>query len=207
MSRSEQKSQTRQRILDAAGRVFRSGGYGGTGVDALAKEAGVTSGAFYVHFASKADAFRESIALAVADVACAVRQFQAEYGAGWWPAFVRFYLGTKRKRELTESCGLQCFAAEVARTDPSAKSAFEAELRKVAVAIITGPRSPNAPLDEEAACCALATLIGAVTLARAVDDPNLADQIASSAEKVLLPSEPAVSHHQKPRAARTQKSR
>ncbi|MBI5462293.1 MAG: TetR/AcrR family transcriptional regulator [Gammaproteobacteria bacterium] len=193
MSRSEQKSQTRQRILDAAGRVFRRGGYGGIGVDGLAKEAGVTSGAFYVHFASKADAFRESIVQAVADVTGAVRQFQSDYGADWWPAFVRFYLGTKRKCELPESCGLQSLAAEVARTDASAKSAFEAELRKVASAIIAGPKSPYAPADEDAACSALATLIGAVTLARAVGDPTLADRIASSAEKALLPTESSVS--------------
>ena len=61
MSRSDQKLQTRQRILEAAGRGFRKGGFGGVGVDGLAKEAGVTSGAFYVHFGSKAQAFSESV--------------------------------------------------------------------------------------------------------------------------------------------------
>ena len=45
MSRSEKKQETRQRILDAAGRGFRKGGYDGIGVDGLAKQAGVTSGA------------------------------------------------------------------------------------------------------------------------------------------------------------------
>lgn len=191
MSRSEQKSQTRQRILDAAGRVFRRGGYGGTGVDGLAKEGGVTSGAFYVHFRSKADAFRESITQAVADVTGAVLQFQSEYGTDWWPAFVRFYLGPKRKCELAESCGLQSLAAEVARADAASRAAFETELRKVAGAIIAGPKSPHAPSTEDAACSALATLIGAVTLARAVGDPTLANRIASSAEKALLPFDPA----------------
>ena len=59
--REEQKKLTRQRIVDAAGRGFRRGGYGGIGVDGLAKEAGMTSGAFYVHFDSKKAAFRESM--------------------------------------------------------------------------------------------------------------------------------------------------
>ena len=68
MSRSEQKSQTRQQLLQGAGRGFRKAGFGGIGVDGLAKEAGVTSGAFYVHFDSKAQAFRESVALGMAEL-------------------------------------------------------------------------------------------------------------------------------------------
>jgi AcrR family transcriptional regulator len=68
VSRSEQKEQTRQRILEAAGRSFRKGGFGGIGVDGLAKEAGLTSGAFYVHFGSKAEAFRESVQQGMADL-------------------------------------------------------------------------------------------------------------------------------------------
>ena len=41
------KQEARTKILDAAGRGFRRLGFGGIGVDGLAKEAGVTSGAFY----------------------------------------------------------------------------------------------------------------------------------------------------------------
>ena len=75
-TRTEQKQQTRQRILDAAGRGFRKGGFGGIGVDGLAKEAGVTSGAFYVHFDSKATAFRESVVKGMSDLKDGVRHFQ-----------------------------------------------------------------------------------------------------------------------------------
>ena len=98
MSRIEKKAQTRQRILDAAGRGFRKGGFGGVGVDGLAKEAGVTSGAFYVHFDSKAAAFRESIIQGMSDVDGAIRQFQTEHGRAWWPTFVRFYFGDHNSR-------------------------------------------------------------------------------------------------------------
>jgi AcrR family transcriptional regulator len=186
MSRAEQKLQTRQRILDAAGRVFRKGGLGGAGVDGLAKEAGVTSGAFYVHFESKAAAFRESVAQGVSDVATAVGQFQADHGAGWWREFVRFYLGEKRRCGLAESCGLQSLASEVARADESSRGAFTTEFQKVASAIASGPPTKDGPADLEEAHAALATLIGAVTLARAVNDPATARKIASSAERVLL---------------------
>jgi AcrR family transcriptional regulator len=188
MSRSEQKKQTRQRILDAAGRGFRKGGYDGIGVDGLAKQAGVTSGAFYVHFASKAAAFRESVIQGVSDVARGVEHFQREHDKNWWEEFVRFYLA-KRKCDLSESCGLQSLTPEVARADPESRNAFTAELLKVANAIVAGPASSGAPTTIEEAQAALATLIGAVTLARAVDDPAVAKRIATSAEHALVTKE------------------
>jgi len=188
MSRSEQKQQTHQRILEAAGRGFRKGGFGGIGVDGLAKEAGVTSGAFYVHFDSKAAAFRESVAQGMSDLKNGVRHCQTTYGQTWWSEFVHFYLGAKRKCELSESCALQSLASEVARSDASSRAAFEAEMLDVATIVATGPASDDAPSDVDAAMVALATLAGAVTLARAVDDPAVADRFAAAAERVLLPT-------------------
>jgi TetR/AcrR family transcriptional repressor of nem operon len=185
MSRVEQKLQTRQRILEAAGRSFRRGGFGGVGVDGLSKEAGVTSGAFYGHFESKAEAFRETVVEGVSEVARGVRHFQAEHGPGWWREFVHFYL-EKRKCDLSESCGLQSLTPEVARADAASREAFTAELLKVATAIAAGPRSAEAPSTVEEASAALATLIGAVTLARAVSDAGVSRRLASAAEHVLL---------------------
>jgi TetR/AcrR family transcriptional repressor of nem operon len=186
-TRSEQKQQTRQRILDAAGRGFRKGGFGGIGVDGLAKEAGVTSGAFYVHFESKAAAFRESVVRGMTDLQDGVRHFQTTHGKDWWPEFVRFYLGTKRTCELAESCALQSLPPEVARSDGSARGAFEVELLEIAAVIATGPPSPGAPETVEAAFTALAMLVGTVTLARAVEDKAVSQKIAAAAERALLP--------------------
>jgi TetR/AcrR family transcriptional regulator, transcriptional repressor for nem operon len=186
MSRSEQKVETHQRILDAAGRGFRKGGFGGIGVDGLAKEAGVTSGAFYVHFGSKSDAFRESVIQGLDDLKAGVINYQSEYGRNWWPAFVRFYLSVKRTCDLSESCALQSMTPEVARSDIQCRVAFESGLYEVANAIIGGPVSPNVPRDLDSACCAIASLIGAVTLARAVNNQVFAEQIAAATHQALL---------------------
>jgi TetR/AcrR family transcriptional regulator, transcriptional repressor for nem operon len=186
MSRIEQKQQTRQRILEAAGRSFRKAGYGGVGVDGLAKEAGMTSGAFYVHFDSKAQAFRDSVAQGMAELAGGVQYYQAQHGRAWWPEFVRFYLSAKRTCDLSESCTLQSMPAEVARADGASRAAFETGLRTVAQAIIDGPVSPRAPRDMDSACAALATLVGAVTLARAVESSAMATQIAAATQRALL---------------------
>jgi AcrR family transcriptional regulator len=186
MSRAEQKELTRQRILDAAGRGFRKGGFGGAGVDGLAKDAGVTSGAFYNHFDSKAAAFREAVAMGMGDLKEGVLRFQAEHGKDWWPVFVRFYLGDKRQCDLAESCALQSLAPEVARSDSSSRAAFEADLHDVAKIIVAGPSSVGCPNDTAVAIAALATLAGAVTLARAVDSCELAEQIATTTERALI---------------------
>ena len=50
---SERKAETRERILAAAGELFRSHGIDAVGVDAIMHEAGLTHGGFYAHFASK----------------------------------------------------------------------------------------------------------------------------------------------------------
>ncbi len=190
-SRAEQKQQTRQRILQAAGRGFRQGGFGGVGVDGLAKEAGVTSGAFYVHFDSKAAALRAAMGQGMSELQNGVRQCQETYGAAWWPVFVRFYLGAKRACSLAESCALQSLVPEIARSDAPSRTAFEAELQDLAHTIVSGPSSADAPQSLDAAWAALAILTGAVTFTRAVNNPALALSIAAAAERMLLPSHPA----------------
>src|SRR5688572_23185282 len=152
MSRAEQKVLTRRRIVDAAARGFRRNGFGGMGVDGLAKEAGVTSGAFYVHFDSKTSAFREAVIQGMSELKEGVLHFQTTHAKAWWPEFVRFYLGFKRVCDLSESCRLQSLSPEVGRSDDASRAAFETGLREVAEAIVAGPRSPGVPRDFDAAC-------------------------------------------------------
>jgi AcrR family transcriptional regulator len=47
--------ETRERLLDAAARVFELKGYEGATVAQIAKEAGVSSGAIYAHYSGKAE--------------------------------------------------------------------------------------------------------------------------------------------------------
>ncbi len=76
---------------------------------------------------------------------------------------------------------------EVARSDSASRAVFEASLRDVAAVITAGPASSGAPVTVDAACVALATLVGAVTLARAVNDPAMSESIAAATLRALLP--------------------
>lgn len=181
---TEKKRINRERILASAGRGFRSHGFGGLGIDGLAKAAGVTSGAFYAHFKSKADAFREAVGIGMAGLRQGIETFRAEAGAGWRARFVDFYLGERRTCELAEGCALQSLTGDVARADDGARLAYEAELRAIIDAMTIGPAGATSATGRAEAIALLAMLAGGVSIARAVKDPGLAEEIADSVRKV-----------------------
>src|ERR1700755_3420280 len=111
------ESDARARLVDAAGRVFRTSGFGGAGVDALAKGAGLTSGAFYAHFDSKAEAFRLAVAEGLAMLRKGALWVQEKHARNWRDLFVDFYLGDRMQVGLDEACGLPSFSQDVARAD------------------------------------------------------------------------------------------
>jgi len=175
-----QKEESRARLLASAGRGFRSRGYGGLGVDGLAKEAGVTSGAFYAHYKSKAAAFREAVVAGMEDLRTSIERMRETLGGGWRQGFIDFYLSERRTCDLADSCALQSLTGEVARADAEAREAYEVELRKVIDATAAGLDSGSTAERQAEATALLALLVGGVSLARAVKDPALSEEIAVS---------------------------
>lgn len=171
------KEETHTKMLSAAGETFRQYGFSGIGVDGLTKAAGVTSGAFYKHFSSKNDAFSEVLALGLDEVIEAITEFKTKYGRVWWKEFAVFYVGERRLCDLGQSCSLQSLSGEVMRSETPTKQVFERKLEKIIEA--TGD-------DFDIALNNLATLIGGVTLARSVDNPELANKIANAISKKFL---------------------
>ncbi|MCU7945183.1 MAG: TetR/AcrR family transcriptional regulator [Candidatus Thiodiazotropha sp. (ex Cardiolucina cf. quadrata)] len=181
------KLATHIKILESIHRGFRRQGFEGAGIDGLAKDAGVTSGAFYKHFNSKADAFRESVSLGVVEFRAAVEHFQKEHGDAWLDEFAKFYLGEKRCSELGDSCGLQSLTPEVARSDLTTRSIFQSELLKAAKSFSAGLPLMAEQQGNNRAWATIALLVGGVTLARAVEDPLLADEIADAVHNAVKP--------------------
>ena len=179
------KQESKARILAAVGRGFRKRGYGGIGVDGLAKEAEVTSGALYGHFPSKEAAFKEAVVAGMDELRQGIEALRAEHGAKWVEVFIDFYLGYKRTCELGESCALQSLTPEVQRADSATKTAFESEISLVAQAVADG-LAGTAARRLERAWSLLAVLSGGVTLARAVKDPAVANGIAAAIRKAAV---------------------
>jgi TetR/AcrR family transcriptional regulator, transcriptional repressor for nem operon len=183
---AEHKQETRARIVDAAGRLFRKEGYGGSGIDGLTKAAGVTNGAFYGHFKTKSEAFRTAVLAGLEELRTAIAVLKAEQGRGWLTTFVSYYLGPKRTCDLDHSCALPSLSPDVMRADRETRSAYEAELLRVVGEISSG--LPGGPADErdDTAIAMLALLSGGVTMARAVADPSASERIANAVLRLAL---------------------
>lgn len=180
------REEARARILAAVGRGFRKRGYGGIGVDGLAKEAAVTSGALYGHFPSKEAAFKEAVVSGLDELRAGIEALRAEHGVKWIEIFVDFYLGYKRTCEPGDSCTLQSLTPEVQRSDSDTKTAYEARMKQVAQAVADGLSGADAADRLQRAWALLAILTGGVTLARAVEDQATSDTIAAAVRKTAL---------------------
>lgn len=180
------KDAARTKILQAAGRGFRRLGYGGIGVDGLAKEASVTSGAFYGHFPSKAEAFREAALAGLVELREGIEHLRAAAGDTWLEKFVDFYMSVKRTCELGESCALQSMTPEVARADHDTKTLYETEMLKIVEAVAEGLRHGTLPARRKTAWAILSILSGGVTLARSTEDAKIGTQIAAAVKSAIL---------------------
>lgn len=179
--KTEHKEETRKRIISAAERCFKKNGFFGIGVDGLAKEAGVTSGAFYGHFESKSMVFVEALVSGMRELSTAVKQLKEQHRDDWWTAFAQVYMGEKRICDLSQGCVLQTLTPEIGRSDIDMRAKFEQELLSLAQIMSEN----NEQLSDEKTWSNLATLVGGVILARAVANESLSNQIALAVQKTV----------------------
>ena len=173
------------RFSTRRGRRFRAEGYDGLGIDGLAKEAGVTNGAFYGHFASKADAFREVVVAGLEELREGIARFRAEGGPTWAGDLADFYFSDAKLNEPENSCALPTFAPETARAPEATREAFQAELIRVKDELAGGLDGTGTQADERA-WLLLALLAGGVNLARAVPDRGLSETIATVLRRAVV---------------------
>lgn len=175
----------RARLLAAGGRAFRSSGYGGAGIDGLAKDAGLTSGAFYAHFDSKAEAFELVVADGFKPLVAAIGAFQERHGRGWLGPFVDFYLVELGGSELCDACVLPMLSGDVARSRPSTRAAYAEHFGRVVAALAQGFRGERA---RDRAHALVSILAGAAMLCRALPDEQARQAVldgARAAARVL----------------------
>ena len=175
----EKAAENRDRIVAAAARLFREEGFDGVGVDAIMKAAGLTHGGFYRHFASKDDLAAEAVGRAFAAGA------ERQAGAGSLQEFVTGYLSPRHRDDRGDGCMVAALGSDMARQGSGVRGRFTAyirdQLEKLADRIHVGSGAAR----REKAIATLAGLVGAMVLARAVDDPALSDEILTAARTAL----------------------
>jgi TetR/AcrR family transcriptional repressor of nem operon len=171
----EQVAEHRRRIVGAAGKLFREKGFDGVGVADIMKSAGLTHGGFYGHFASKEDLVARACAGSTnLDTWVAVTERAPKNPLA---AIVSFYLSARHRDHPETGCLFAALGPEVARQPGGARRAFTDGLRARLdfLAKIVNARSKAA--KRRKAIATMSGLVGALVLARAVDDPSLSDEI------------------------------
>jgi len=171
----EQAEAHREKVLEAAGTLFRERGYDGVGVADIMKRAGLTHGGFYGHFASKDDLAAEITARVL------TREGWLERLTGKTTPklsdMVKSYLSPRHRDEPGRGCLFAALGADVARQPRSVRRAFTDGLRKRIDAIGDLLPGRSAAARRRKAVATVAGLVGALILSRAVDDPAFSDEI------------------------------
>lgn len=184
--RSAAKEASHERIVGAAARAIRRSGYDGTGVADIMKEAGLTHGAFYAHFASReamlaeaADrAGAESNAVA-ASVIAAVPPDQA------LQALMQVYLSKEHLESIETGCPISALGSEMPRQSPEVRRAATRRIKEMIDIVARQLPDWGQSNAHERALVTVATMVGTLTLARAVNDSALSDALCSATLKSL----------------------
>jgi len=179
--RTARKLRSHAKILDAAARLLRERGQEGVSVDELMAAAGLTRGGFYAHFRGKTALVASALDYAFAQQRA--RLFGDDpnlHGRELLTRALHRYLS----REHLETPGLGCpapaLATDMARSDPAVRAVFERNMKRV-VGIFH--ERGEMPLETAMVVCALA--VGAVTLARGMEDERFADALLAAARHHL----------------------
>ncbi|RUV05087.1 TetR/AcrR family transcriptional regulator [Mesorhizobium sp. M6A.T.Cr.TU.017.01.1.1] len=179
------KDASRQRIMDVATERFRSDGIAASGIAGIMGEAGLTNGAFYPHFPSKAALVRESVAAALEIQATQIQELLA---AGGLSMAIDTYLSAEHRDNPGKGCASAALLPEIAREPADTRQVYAEHLLKL-VRQVAAELTPDARDPEDVAFGVFATLIGTLELSRAVNGTELSDRIleaGSVAAKALL---------------------
>jgi TetR/AcrR family transcriptional regulator, transcriptional repressor for nem operon len=180
-----QAEENRQNVINVASRLFRSRGFDGIGLKDLMEAAGLTQGAFYKQFASKEDLAAQASARASESATLRWSAATATETEDPLGAVVEFYLSTEHRDERMDGCPIVALGSDAARQGSDVKASFEGGI-KVHIEILS--RLITEANDEESqgkAMAILSTMVGALTLSRVVNDPDLAQAFLETASRQI----------------------
>lgn len=158
----EAAARTRRTALEAASRLFRERGIEAVSVGDVMASIGMTAGGFYRHFESKE---------ALAAEACAAAFSSSGLGQDWasFESMLRAYLSEAHRDAPAAGCPLPALASDTARQPAALRRAYTEGVRSALARI--EQLSPRA--DPGTRLALLAGMVGALAVARAVNDERL----------------------------------
>lgn len=180
----EQKAETRSRIVEVASRRFRGEGVDAVGVASLMADAGLTVGGFYAHFASKDALIAEAAGVGFEQTATRFRRYVLSKPKGQrLQAVIDAYLSARHRDAPEDGCTAAALGAEISRRPTAARAQFTQQLQFWVAYIEEALRLDDITADAQAIVSAM---VGALILARAVDDPVLSDAYLESGRQAVM---------------------
>jgi TetR/AcrR family transcriptional regulator, transcriptional repressor for nem operon len=173
------KAQTHDRILDIAAARIRRDGIDRLAVAEIMKEAGLTHGGFYRHFTSREQLVAEAAQRALTRGSEWTTRSGELGGRQGYDQLVDGYLSTWHRDHPEAGCGVAGIAADVARDDGAARDSYTRQVKEC-LAVLAGLIDSSDPrMGEREARLTISALVGAISIARAIDDPDLSEQLLS----------------------------
>jgi TetR/AcrR family transcriptional regulator, transcriptional repressor for nem operon len=183
-----EKAKTHERIVAIASKRFREEGLAGIGIADLMKDAGLTVGGFYKHFNSRDALVAEAVGSALE---LWKRQVDAAASGGppvTYKSLVDEYLSEAHRNHPGTGCPVGALAGDLARTDRRTRALVSRKVRDNLELLATLIRNTNKADSRGARAQAVLTycaLVGAIGMARAVSDEELAREILKTAAQRL----------------------
>ena len=155
----------------------------------MMQAADLTHGGFYAHFASKAallaEVAREGLAESRREFLAAAAEASPEAPLR---EIIRRYVSRQHRDTLAEGCAMPALAGEMAREPAEVRRAFTDGLEEFAIGLATYIPSETEEARRDTALVLTAGMVGAVALARAVDDPALSDRLLLATRRFFTAS-------------------
>jgi TetR/AcrR family transcriptional regulator, transcriptional repressor for nem operon len=186
MARSQaEKEATHRRIVKAAAAQVRRDGVDAVRVSELMREAGLTHGGFYRHFGSREDLIDEAIDAALTD-----GSRQAEPAESLDPGtelahIIDGYVSKAHRDNPQAGCAVAALPADVSRCGSRVRQAYSRQVRRYIDRLAGLIRQADPDTKRDEAILTLSALVGAVAMARAVDDAELSDEILTGTANAL----------------------
>ena len=176
------KEATHDRIVDAAARAIRRSGYHGTGVAEIMKTVGLTHGGFYAHFASRDAMLAEAADRAGGEAVALMERIAATVPPQHaLQAMMQAYLSEAHVKSIETGCATAALGSEMPRQAPGVRRAATRRIKEMIDLVARHIDDSGKPSAHEHALVAVSTMVGALVLARAVDDARLSDALREAA--------------------------
>jgi TetR/AcrR family transcriptional regulator, transcriptional repressor for nem operon len=180
----EHKEATRQRIIETAGRRFKTDGFDGSGVATLMADAGLTNGAFYAHFESKDDLVATVVGEQLTRQAETMKALAP--GRDGLAQFIREYLTAKHRDNPGLGCPSAALLDEIGRSGDETKQAYTTGTKAIVEEIVLRLGPGDRKASRRTALALFSLLVGTMQLSRAISDRKFSDQVLAQGRLTAL---------------------